>query len=80
MGREKRLSEARTRDLTDKKARPAQPAPTAAGEPLSATVATVPVTSPARDVSAARMILQVILLYLLPISLIVLFGKLVLGL
>ncbi len=78
MGREKRLSEARTRDLTEKTAPPARPAAASASDLPSAPMAAVAVQ--AQSIPVARMILQLLLLYLLPISLIVLFGKLVLGL
>ncbi len=65
--------------MTEKTARPAppeQPEAVAAQERPAVPV----VATPGRGLSAPMVILQLALLYLLPISLIVLFGRLVLGL
>lgn len=79
MGREKRLSEAKTRDLTEKTARPVQSAHAAAVATHDFPSMPV-VAAPGRGLTVPQIILQLVLLYLLPITLIVLFGKLVLGL
>ncbi len=80
MGREKRISDSRTKEITDTKGKngaktPERTAPVAAS---AAAATTAPV--PRGGTSTTRAILQILLLYLGPILAIILVGKLVLHL
>lgn len=79
MGREKRIAESRTRDLTDKKkeADPARPRPAV---PVMPSAAAAPSAVTTAETGLGRAIVQIVALYAVPIILIVLVGKLILKL
>lgn len=79
MGREKRIAESRAKEMTDRKkeTEPARPRP--ANPAASLPAASAPV-EPRGETGFGRAVLQIAALYFVPIIIIVLVGKLILGL
>ncbi len=79
MGREKRIAESRAKEMTGskKETEPARPRP--ANSVASSPVAS-PSVEPRGETGFGRAVLQIAALYLVPIIIIVLVGKLILGL